>query len=125
MRYLIVIGSLLFTLQLSAQEIVKSDLELIKITTESGIQQEKEMSGLFKIYQKHISEQLISDCIYEESCSHFSQGAIKAYGPIKGFVMTLDRLTRCSRASYAETPRVRINDNGKIIDHWDAYKNIK
>jgi putative component of membrane protein insertase Oxa1/YidC/SpoIIIJ protein YidD len=109
----------------SAQDIVKSNLELIKITSESGVHPEKEMSGLFKIYQKHVSEQLISDCIYEESCSHFSQGAIKAYGPIKGFIMTLDRLTRCSRASYAETPRVRINDNGKIMDHWDAYKNIK
>jgi putative component of membrane protein insertase Oxa1/YidC/SpoIIIJ protein YidD len=117
---LIVLFSLFF--HVSGQEKTNGDFELIKATSEKSVFNEKDMSGLFKIYQKHVSEQLISDCIYEESCSHFSQGAIKAYGPIKGLIMTIDRLTRCSRTSYAETPKVRFNDNGKITDHWDAYK---
>jgi putative component of membrane protein insertase Oxa1/YidC/SpoIIIJ protein YidD/TM2 domain-containing membrane protein YozV len=55
--------------------------------------------GMLKVYQNYFSDQIINDCIYEHSCSTFSQGAITEFGLIKGGFLSIDRLMRCNRAS--------------------------
>ena len=77
--------------------------------------------GLLKIYNRYFSEQIINDCIYQESCSTFSQGAINEYGLIKGGFLSADRLMRCNRASAMDIAPIRINNEGKIKDHWSRY----
>ena len=77
--------------------------------------------GLLSVYNKHISDQILNDCIYEHSCSNFSQGAFSQFGLIKGYFLTIDRLTRCNRASLVQIAPVRINNQGQIRDHWTDY----
>ena len=77
--------------------------------------------GILKIYSNHLSEQIINDCIYSPSCSTFSQGAIREYGIIKGFFLSIDRLTRCNNASRLQIAPVRVNSEGKVNDHWEDY----
>lgn len=77
--------------------------------------------GLLSVYNKHISDQILNDCIYEHSCSTFSQGAFSHFGIVKGYFITVDRLSRCNRASLIQVAPVRINEEGKIRDHWTDY----
>jgi len=77
--------------------------------------------GLYGFYKRNISNQIINDCIYEHSCSTFSKGAYASFGLIKGSFLTIDRLTRCNRASASQILPVRITKEGRIIDHWEDY----
>ena len=77
--------------------------------------------GLLKLYHNYFSEQIINDCIYEYSCSTFSQGSISEFGLIKGGVMSIDRLMRCNRASGLDFVPSYFNEKGEIKDHWSAY----
>lgn len=104
----------------------KSDFELLKNEQTEKHSHENEpnrsfFKGLLKLYSHHISDQIINDCIYEESCSTFSQGAIKKYGLLKGVFLSADRLSRCNRLSQSHIEQVRFNPNGKIRDHWNQY----
>ncbi len=81
--------------------------------------------GILSFYSKHISDQIINDCIYEESCSTFSQGAFREYGFGKGLLLTTDRMMRCNRLSQSQVMPVRFNKEGKISDHWENYAKEK
>jgi len=78
--------------------------------------------ALLRFYKNNISDQIINDCIYEVSCSEFSHHLFENYNGFKSVFLTLDRLSRCNRLSYQETPVVRINSKGKIIDRWEEYQ---
>lgn len=122
MRGLIIVALLLFSLSSGAQNRIADLSSIVKI--EKSVPQSEKKSffrGLLSIYDRHVSEQIINDCIYEHSCSNFSQGAFRTYGLIKGYFLTFDRLTRCNRASSIQIAPVRINQNGKIRDHWSSY----
>lgn len=56
-------------------------------------------SGLFLFYKTFISSQDLSVCTFTPSCSEFGILAVKRFGPIRGGVMTMDRLTRCNGLS--------------------------
>ncbi len=75
-----------------------------------------------KFYKKNISQQISADCLYEISCSTFSQMALKEYGMLKGIALTADRLARCNRISGTTINEFRINENGKVIDTPLMYK---
>ena len=87
----------------------------------SGEDPRERDSFLFRVYQTHISRQILNDCIYDHSCSRFSKDVFSHFGVLKGLMLTADRLTRCNRASYAEVSPFKINSDDKVIDHWDHY----
>ena len=50
---------------------------------------------LIKFYQYFISPILGPKCRYTPTCSNYSLEAFKKYGPIKGFWLTVKRISRC------------------------------
>lgn len=50
---------------------------------------------LIRFYQRHISTQIWNRCVFDPSCSHYSELAFRKKGFIKGLVLTIKRLTRC------------------------------
>ena len=80
------------------------------------------LNGSLKMYQKVISPQFSANCLYELSCSRFSQSAIQEYGVIKGLALTADRLARCNRISATTINPFRVNQQGKVIDSPKMYK---
>ena len=48
-----------------------------------------------RLYRKIISSRLGNRCVFEPSCSHYAELAFRNYGFIKGFWLTLNRLSRC------------------------------
>ncbi len=69
-----------------------------------------------KIYQRAISEQLATDCAFELTCSRFSSAMVKEYGFVKGYFLTFDRVSRCTKISMMETYPVRLTAEGKIVE---------
>jgi putative membrane protein insertion efficiency factor len=48
-----------------------------------------------RFYQSAISPLLPSACRYTPTCSHYAVGALKKYGPFKGFWLAAKRIGRC------------------------------
>ncbi|MCX6296211.1 MAG: membrane protein insertion efficiency factor YidD [Bacteroidetes bacterium] len=51
--------------------------------------------GLIKVYQYTISPLLGPACRFDPSCSQYGVEAFKKYGAIKGFVLTIKRISKC------------------------------
>lgn len=100
----------------------KSDLELMSQRNVKHDLSKVQFKGGLKVYNQVFTDQILNDCIYEHSCSKFSQHAFDQYGLLKGLLLTCDRLMRCNRATLAETSKFQITRKGKIKDHWDDYK---
>ncbi len=69
-----------------------------------------------KFYQKAISEQLATSCAFELTCSRFSSAIVKDQGFLKGYFLTFDRLSRCSKISVMESLPIRLTKQGKIME---------
>ncbi len=79
-------------------------------------------SGLMYIYQRFISPQLPSECLYHPSCSSFSKSLIREYGLVRGLVGTADRLIRCNRVAAMDIhPLMIIEQSGKVHEQTDIY----
>lgn len=79
--------------------------------------------GMMFVYQKYVSPQLPSECLYTESCSHFSQSLIARYGLMKGVFATSDRLMRCNRISALDVHPLFIDENsGRVKESVEIYK---
>ncbi|MEW6215421.1 MAG: membrane protein insertion efficiency factor YidD, partial [Nitrospirota bacterium] len=52
--------------------------------------------SVIQIYQRFISPIKATSCPMYPSCSHYAEEAFKRYNPLKAFVMTADRLHRCT-----------------------------
>jgi uncharacterized protein len=52
--------------------------------------------GFISLYQKILSPFLPPSCIYTPSCSFYAIEAIGKYGTLKGGVMALRRILRCT-----------------------------
>tara|TARA_B100000427_G_scaffold325260_1_gene331793 strand:+ start:130 stop:501 length:372 start_codon:yes stop_codon:yes gene_type:complete len=50
---------------------------------------------LIRYYQKNISRKLGNRCVYDPSCSHYSELAYRKKGFLVGTKLTLNRLKRC------------------------------
>ncbi|MFY0605203.1 MAG: membrane protein insertion efficiency factor YidD [Cyclobacteriaceae bacterium] len=109
-----------FSLTVLSQS-VSQDFDLLETRLQMDEHVKKPGKFPFRFYKRHISRQILNDCIYDHSCSQFSGDVIKHFGLFKGLLLTADRLTRCNRASFAETHPYQINDQNKVIDHWDHY----
>ena len=82
----------------------------------------KFLFGSLNFYKKNISSQISAECLYEISCSTFSQMALKEYGMLKGIALTADRLARCNRISGTTINEYRVNNDGKVVDSPSMYK---
>lgn len=60
--------------------------------------------GLLYTYQNTISQHFSADCLYHPSCSEFSKQSVSNFGLVKGGLLTIDRLNRCTRISSADIP---------------------
>lgn len=49
-----------------------------------------------RFYQRHISPGLPVACRYQPTCSHYGYEAIERFGLVRGSIMTLARLMRCT-----------------------------
>lgn len=83
---------------------------------------DKVLFGSLNFYKKNISSQISAECLYEISCSTFSQMALKEYGMLKGIALTADRLARCNRISGTTINEYRVNNDGKVVDSPSMYK---
>ncbi len=70
--------------------------------------------GSITLYQKQLSPQLATHCIYETSCSRFSKQLISHHGLFKGFFLSCDRITRCNRITYSDSSPLRRNATGLL-----------
>lgn len=52
-------------------------------------------TGGIRFYQLFISPQDMPSCVFTPSCSHFGLEVVKRCGPLKGILLTSDRLQRC------------------------------
>jgi uncharacterized protein len=48
-----------------------------------------------RFYQAHISERLGNRCVFDPSCSHYSELAFRQKGLIRGVLLTIKRLNKC------------------------------
>ncbi len=79
--------------------------------------------GLLYIYQNAITYQFSAGCIYNPTCSEFSKQCINKYGLFKGFILSADRLSRCSRIVVSDIHPLKIDPhNHKANDLIDYYK---
>ncbi|MDB5198751.1 MAG: hypothetical protein JWO92_714 [Chitinophagaceae bacterium] len=53
------------------------------------------MVRLIRFYQKNISHKLGNRCVFDPSCSHYSESAFRQKGFINGIKVTIKRLYRC------------------------------
>ncbi|ADR23232.1 hypothetical protein MATR_29190 [Marivirga tractuosa] len=78
-------------------------------------------TGLVHFYQRNISVQIAANCIFEETCSHYSKKLVNEKGIFGGIVLSLDRLSRCNKVTLAETSPLRFTKSGKVIEDIDEY----
>ena len=79
--------------------------------------------GLMYTYQRIISPQLPSECLYVHNCSNYSKDLFFEYGLLKGLFTTSDRLLRCNRLSALDIHPLMIDQNsGKVMESIDIYK---
>jgi uncharacterized protein len=81
------------------------------------------LSGLMFVYQRYISPQLSSQCLYEHTCSGFSIELIETYGLARGMVLTADRLSRCNRVAAIDIHPLRIGEKSlRVIETVEIYE---
>ena len=54
------------------------------------------LMGLIWLYQRTISPMLGDVCRYHPTCSHYGFDAIKVHGAVKGSLLTVRRILRCT-----------------------------
>lgn len=104
-----------------AQQKDASNMELLRAKVSDQSAPHDKEKGLFGLYKNVFSDQILNDCIYDRSCSAFSKDVFQHFNPLKGLMLTVDRLTRCNRATYSQISQVLIDDRGRAYDHWDYY----
>ena len=79
--------------------------------------------SLMWVYQKVISPQFSSTCLYSPSCSAYSKDLIREYGIIKGIIFTADRLTRCNRLALIDFKTWEVDArSGKLNEKTSYYR---
>lgn len=80
-------------------------------------------SGLMFVYQRYVSPQLPSECLFEHSCSNFSKSLIAEYGLIRGIPFTADRLMRCNRIAATDIHPLFIGEStNRVMESVSVYK---
>lgn len=133
MKYAIPVCVSLFCSSVTFAQKVKTDLELLIQKDSLPGKATQNIRGrrntprkiqevVLDFYKKNISSQIGANCIFEITCSQFSRQLSEEYGPLKGFFLSLDRISRCSKLSWMETFPFRINSDGKVCDDVEYYR---
>ncbi len=80
-------------------------------------------STLLGFYQgplNHLNGVRRGACPMEPSCSEYARQAVARHGPVKGWMMAMDRLMRCGRDETRRAPTVLVNGHIKYYDPVDA-----
>jgi uncharacterized protein len=81
------------------------------------------LGGMMFIYQRFLSPQLPSECLYHPSCSSFSKSLISEYGLVVGIAATADRLMRCNRVAVFDIHPMHLDEaTGKVREEPDMYR---
>jgi len=75
--------------------------------------------GAIRFYRRVISPTQGARCGFYPSCSTFGMHAVQQYGPVKGGMMTADRLIRCN-AFKTPGPDYYLRPDGKLYDPVEA-----
>jgi putative membrane protein insertion efficiency factor len=51
--------------------------------------------SLLRTYRRVVPPSVRNRCVFEPSCSHYSEMAIRKYGFLSGIIVTVKRLNRC------------------------------
>ena len=82
--------------------------------------------GLMFFYQRFLSVQISSQCLYHTSCSKFGVELIRHYGLFKGTALTADRLTRCSQFGALDyNDRHFDPESGRVKEAVEHFETIK
>jgi len=81
------------------------------------------LGSIMWTYQKIISPQFSSTCIYSPSCSSYSKDLIYDFGILRGIIFTADRLMRCNRIALIDFKSWEIEPvSGKIKEGTSYYR---
>lgn len=81
------------------------------------------LGGLMFTYQRYISAQLPSECLFDHHCSAFSKEIIGEFGLIKGIFLTSDRLSRCNRIGLMDVHPLDINPStNRVAEDKEIYR---
>lgn len=84
------------------------------------------LGGMMFVYQRFMSPQLPSECLYHPSCSAFSKSLISEYGLVVGVAATADRLFRCNRVAVFDIHPMHFNvQTGKVHEDPGIYRRNK
>ncbi len=75
--------------------------------------------GLMQVYDgplNHLRSVRRGACPMYPSCSQYARQAVARYGFVRGWMMAMDRLTRCGRDEIKRAPKVLINGKWKYYD---------
>jgi len=72
-------------------------------------------AGLLFFYQRVVSEQIQSDCMYETSCSNYTKFSIEKLG-IAGFLLGINQWNNCFPTVIYDEPKYKRSDNFKVIN---------
>ncbi len=69
-------------------------------------------------YKKYISVQISARCQFKNTCSQFMNDAVHTHGIFEGFMLGIDRLTRCgtSQNTYRYLPSLSENKSDLYIE---------
>ena len=115
-----------FSTQLFAQQSIKNGIALIferyeMKNNQAGKAIKNNQNGFYK---KYISKQISANCVFKNSCSVFMYEAQQKLGFGKGFLLGIDRLSRCgtSESTYNYLPSLIWNSNSTLIDDLHFYE---
>ena len=85
---------------------------------------DSEAKKKINFYKKYFSKQISASCEFHNTCSSFTNDAIKRQGFGKGFLLGIDRLTRCgaSQTTYNYLPSLRLKNDFLLIDELHFYE---
>jgi len=72
--------------------------------------------GFYGHHLNHLEGVRRGGCPMHPSCSQYSRQAVRQYGFLKGWMMTMDRLMRCGRDALKWTPQVYVDGTAKFYD---------
>jgi putative component of membrane protein insertase Oxa1/YidC/SpoIIIJ protein YidD len=89
-----------------------------------SLKQNTESKKTETFYKKHISKQISAHCEFHTTCSEFMHNAIQDLGYARGFILGIDRLSRCgsSESSYNYLPSLQWPDDNSLIDDLSYYE---
>jgi len=70
---------------------------------------------LLFFYQRVVSEQIQSDCMYEISCSNYTKLSIEKFG-FAGFLLGINQWNNCFPNVIYDEPNYKRSDNLKVIN---------